>query len=403
MTTPLLTSGAYALSVSDLGGGQSRYGALALTRWSGDVTTDNDGFFLYVRDVESGHLWSAGLQPTLARPTRYAIRRSPRHVEIVREDNGIELQTVIALTSDGCAELRRYTLVNHGHTNRRLELTTYAEVVLNTPAGDAGHPAFSKLFVQTEYDAERDALFARRRQRSPDDPTLWLVHAFVSHDALGTAPVEEYETDRMRFVGRGRTLAAPRALSSDTSLSQTTGNVLDPVIAMRRVVEVTPGARVTVTALLGAGADRTAVERIVARFADSAAIDVAMGQAATADALIDVELPSLVDAATDPYRRARIADSPPGLEADDNETEALTSENGFGGFSADGTEYVVRIHGSDAGPVRPPLPWVNVIANGDVGFLVSESGASNTWSANSREHRLTPWLNDPVSDPHGEA
>ena len=94
---------------------------------------------------------------------------------------------------------------------------------------------------------------------------------------------------------------------------------------------------------------------------------------------------------------------PPRRRAPRRVRETLRFENGYGGFSADGREYVVRLdalrHG---GHRRPPLPWVNVIANASFGTLVSESGAGFTWSGNSREHRLTPWSNDPLLDPHGE-
>jgi cyclic beta-1,2-glucan synthetase len=96
----------------------------------------------------------------------------------------------------------------------------------------------------------------------------------------------------------------------------------------------------------------------------------------------------------------------PKPQADANprgEREALRFFNGNGGFSQDGKEYVVRLDWDGKALARPPLPWTNVIANEQVGVIVSETGAGYTWSRNSREHRLTPWFNDPVCDPHGEA
>jgi cyclic beta-1,2-glucan synthetase len=94
----------------------------------------------------------------------------------------------------------------------------------------------------------------------------------------------------------------------------------------------------------------------------------------------------------------------PGSEEISEPTESLQFFNGFGGFSAAGAEYVIRLEPDAAGRLQyPPMPWINVIANEHAGFLVSDSGAGYTWSRNSREHRLTPWSNDPVLDPHGEA
>jgi cellobiose phosphorylase len=84
--------------------------------------------------------------------------------------------------------------------------------------------------------------------------------------------------------------------------------------------------------------------------------------------------------------------------------EELRFANGLGGFTAGGEEYVIRLRRDASGSFAyPPRPWTNVIANETFGFIVSETGAGTTWSRNSREHRLTPWSNDPLLDPHGEA
>ncbi|HVQ27201.1 MAG TPA: cyclic beta 1-2 glucan synthetase, partial [Planctomycetota bacterium] len=73
--------------------------------------------------------------------------------------------------------------------------------------------------------------------------------------------------------------------------------------------------------------------------------------------------------------------------------------NGSGGFSADGREYVI----TTAAGQPTPAPWVNVLANAQFGSVVSDSGAAYTWSENAHEFRLTPWNNDAVSEPSGEA
>ena len=73
--------------------------------------------------------------------------------------------------------------------------------------------------------------------------------------------------------------------------------------------------------------------------------------------------------------------------------------NGFGGFVEDGKEYEILLNDNN----RPPSPWINVIANKNFGFHVSETGAGMTWAINSRENKITPWSNDPVSDTASEA
>ncbi|MBB4635055.1 GH36-type glycosyl hydrolase domain-containing protein [Longimicrobium terrae] len=403
----VLARGDYAVLLTPAGGGASGFAGYALTRWTADRTRDADGYFVYLRDVDSGEVWSAGYQPAGRAADEY--HASPARGEIVRRDGGVQTTLHVCPAVEGDAELRRITLANLGDAPRRIEVTTYAELVLNTPAGDAGHPAFSKLFVQTGWMEDRQALVAWRRLRSPHDEPLWVVHRLLD-DGFG-AP--EMETDRARFIGRGRTLAAPAAMDVESRLSGSVGNVLDPVFSLRRVVTVQPGGSVTLVAVLGAGRTRRDVEAIADRYPDAATASKAIdrsGDAGSADAaalgvpeswLRTVDsLPPIPERETPLPVIPRIPAPKPDGGA---EPEELRFFNGFGGFSADGREYVIRHGAGEHGPVRPPLPWTNVIANEEAGFLVSESGAASTWTDNSRENRLTPWSNDPVSDPHGEA
>ena len=219
------------------GGGHATFGALALTRHTPDPTTGGDGSIVYVRDLDRGDAWSVGYAPAGRSADRYEVQRQGDVVGIRRVDGDIETRMEIAIT-DG-AEIRRITLTNHGDETRRLDVTTYLEVVLNSAAGDHGHPAFSKLFVQTDRLADLDALVAERRLRSPDDTPLAVVHTLVPDD--GPDGAAAFETDRMRFIGRGRTLAAPAALDADAALSGTVGAVLDPILSLRRAVTLAPG------------------------------------------------------------------------------------------------------------------------------------------------------------------
>ncbi|HEV2132460.1 MAG TPA: hypothetical protein VGR27_15200, partial [Longimicrobiaceae bacterium] len=269
--THLLSNGRYAVLFTTAGAGYSAFEGFALTRWMPDPTRDADGFFLYIRDLDSGDRWSAGYQPLPSSPADYEVRWTPGRAEIVREDTQIQTRMQVCVAAEDNVELRRLTLTNDSDRPRRLELTTYAEVVLNTPAGDAGHPAFSKLFVQTTFLAEQQALVAWRRLRSLDDQPLWLVHRLV-----GAAAREiQFETDRARFLGRGRTPANPRALDADVRLSGTIGNVLDPVFSLRRVVEIAPGETAQLTAVLGAGREQEEVVALAERYGAGEAIDAA--------------------------------------------------------------------------------------------------------------------------------
>jgi N,N'-diacetylchitobiose phosphorylase len=409
----LLAQGTYAVLLTAAGGGCSAFAGHALTRWQADRTRDAEGLFVYLRCAATGEAWSAGFQPAGRAADAYEARLGGGRAEIVRVDGGMETRTEVRVAADGDAELRRISLTNRGDAARRIEVTTCAELVLNTAAGDAGHPAFSKLFVQTGWDAARQALVAWRRLRSPDDAPLWAAHRLL---ADGDGDVA-WETDRARYLGRGRTLAAPAAL--DGPLSGTVGNVLDPVFALRRTVVVAPGETVRLVAVLAAGRSQAEAEAALDRWPDAAAADGAFGCPASTRPVWDgaefglpaawlaevghIPAPSAGRTAGDAARPVSLADGEGDGDALGWAGEALRFFNGHGGFSEDGREYVIRLPAGPDGPVRPPLPWTNVVANDHAGFLVSESGACSTWAANSRENRLTPWSNDPVGDPHEEA
>ena len=397
-----LGDGRYTVILTPAGAGGAARGALALTRWTPDRTREGDGAWLYLRDVDAGTRWAATRQPISGAPARYAARFGAALAEFEREEDGIVSTLEVCVPGSDDVELRRLTIANRGGRARRVEITSYAEVVLNTPGADWGHPAFAKLFVQTAWLPERQALLAWRRLRSPHDEPLCLAHALAPEG--GTSRVQ-WETDRMRFLGRGRGPADPRALDHDAPpLSGTTGNVLDPVLALRRMVELAPGATARLASVYAAAASREEAEALVARWCDAARVDEALRAArdggALAEAWLDGAEPPSAFRPADPAEHPNTPDAATeGIAA----AESLRQFNGHGGFSEDGREYVVHLPAGMHGPERPPLPWANVIANESAGVIVSESGAAYTWAANSRENRLTPWLNDPVSDPHGEA
>jgi cyclic beta-1,2-glucan synthetase len=237
--TLLLSNGNYSVMISTAGSGYSRWRDIAVTRWREDPTCDPWGFFVFLRDVASGQVWSAGYQPVGCEPDRYEVAFFEDRAEITRQDGPILTATEILVSPDHDAEVRRVSVTNAGNDVRELELTSYAEVVLATPAADSAHPAFSKMFVQTEIVAAGGVLLATRRSREPNEPPLWLYH----HAALEGADngALQFETDRARFLGRGRELRTAVSIMDARPLSNTAGTVLDPVLALRRRVRVAPG------------------------------------------------------------------------------------------------------------------------------------------------------------------
>jgi cellobiose phosphorylase len=265
----LFASGAYATMVTESGGGYSTWRDLDVTRWREDTTRDCWGQFCYLR--ADGKVWSAATQP-LPGTGRSDCEFFADRAEFRRRDGDIETRLTVTAAPDADAELRVITLVNHGDRRRDIELTTYAEVCLGNRRADQAHPAFAKLFLETEYDGVSGALLARRRPRGAKERPVWAVHAATPRSDGNP----EFETDRARFLGRGRTPANPAAMDAGTKLSGTTGPVLDPVFSIRRRVVLDPGATARIALVTGAADTREAAIAIVERFATLAAIDRAL-------------------------------------------------------------------------------------------------------------------------------
>lgn len=554
--THLLSNGRYAVMLTSAGSGYSHWRELAVTRWREDTTRDCWGTHVYLRDMHSNEVWSAGYQPCGAAPDSYEASFYEDRAEIKRRDGSMHTTLDVVVSSEDDCEMRRVSISNHSLRTREIQVTSYVEVCLTTPAADAAHPAFSNLFVETEFVPELGALLATRRRQSKSEAPVWLAHvSAVEGDSIRSL---EYETNRGQFVGRGRETHNPISVIDGTPLGGLIGPVLDPIVSLRRTVRIPPGATARVIfSTMVAGTREQAIEladkhRDVTTFertltlawtqaqvqlrhlgisSDEASLfqklanlvlyaDPALRPAADLlnetsldlgalwsqgisgdrpivlaiiDETDDIEIirqllraqeywrmkllavdlviinekahsyqqdlqsaleglvrssqvrlsPEMSDALGNIFllradlisaqlramlqcvaravlfgRRGSLAEQvlrsqramPVGAVAVEHpaaETAAESAQvpgelafaNGVGGFAENGREYVVILSEG----VRTPQPWINVIANPSFGFLASESGSGYTWSLNSHENQLTPWSNDAVSDPPGEA
>jgi len=572
--TPLvhfLSNGRYGLLITSAGGGYSEWRGKALTRWRSDTTLDNWGTWIYVQDRDSGKLWSAGHQPIGSSSESQRVLFHPHKAEFQRRDHDISLHMEATVSPEDDVEVRRITLTNHSDGARRLALTSYGEVVLAPRIADRRHQAFSKLFVESEYLRDLNAMLFRRRPRSAEEDPVYMAHLVVV--GRGQVTTGAHEGDRARFLGRGGTVRSPAAISppsggdekkKEEGLSGATGATLDPIMALGQEIELEPHATAQVAYLtLAAGSRQEAldlarryqqwpvinrafdqarsrsavelhrldlttseVERIqqllsvllylhpalradpetlaantkgqpglwpfaisgdypillvriegeeetdlvrellqahsywrnrqikidlvivnergtgydqelqgqLLRLITRTGSDVWLNQRGgifvlradqmkeadrvlletSARAILDGDKGPLAEQLRDvvyprglrqrPTRLPRFVStiSPPeeGTEiAPPERPDDLLFDNGLGGFSTDGREYVIYLERGQ----WTPAPWINVIANPDFGFLVSEAGLGYTWAENSGENRLTPWRNDPVADPPGEA
>ncbi|RBP10416.1 cyclic beta-1,2-glucan synthetase [Roseiarcus fermentans] len=554
--TQLLSNGTYAVMLTAAGSGYSRWGDVAITRWREDATRDDSGSYIFLRDTQSGAVWSAGFQPTGVEPDQYAVDLNEDRVEIVRRDGTLTTTLEVLVSAEDDAEVRRVSIFNAGGRARDIEITSYSELALGPQGADLAHPAFAKMFVETEYLEDFGAILATRRKRTPSEPELWAAHLSVANGEAVGKP--EFETDRARFLGRGQGVSAPIAMADTRRLTNSIGAVLDPIFALRRRVRVAARATVRVAFWTMAARTRAALLDCIDKHRDDSAYERATTLAWTQAQVqlhhlgvtpdeaglfqrlashvifagrdlrpssnvirqgsgpqsglwslgVSGDLPIMllrigeietlhvarqvlqaheywrmkqlaVDLVILNERRSsyaqdlqaaietlvRASQSRPTPEIDRHlgrvfvlradliapetrsllvstarvvlvaqhgslfdqlervagliepprprkenplgrperlaapRTPALEFFNGLGGFAAAGKEYVTIL-----GPGQStPAPWINVVANPSFGFQTSAEGGGYTWSANSNENQLTPWSNDPVSDPPGEA
>ncbi|TCU31938.1 GH36-type glycosyl hydrolase domain-containing protein [Rhizobium azibense] len=379
----LLSNDRYSVLVTAAGAGYGTWQGLDITRWREDSTRDCWGQFCYVRDLNDNDLWSIGRQPVSLPSNVYEHAFHGDRAEFCCHAGDIEIFSKICVASDVDAEVRMLTVTNNGTRERTLELTSYAEVCLNNRRADMAHPAFVKLFVETRYDGATGALFARRRPRAAGEKATWAVH--VSSSNLPPSQDLQYETDRLRFLGRGRTTANPVIFDAGGSLSGTAGPVLDPVFCLRRTVRMAPGAVARVAFVTGAAQDQSAVELIAARYAK---IDAAEQAFAEASERYRSELQTLSLTPDDVSLFNRLAGSVVFANPTMRQVTALQNERldraalWAHGVSGDLPIVLVRANaGKDHALIRQVMMGHDFLRRKGLGFdlvLLDEGGAANT-------------------------
>ncbi|OLD65682.1 MAG: hypothetical protein AUI47_01570 [Acidobacteria bacterium 13_1_40CM_2_68_5] len=531
--THLLSNGRYTVMITAAGSGFSRWGDLAVTRWREDTTRDCWGTFIFLQDSETGDVWSAGFQPCGTEADHYDVVYSEDRAKITQRDASLSIVFEIVVSPEDDAELRRLTVTNLENREREIDFTSYAEIVLAPQSADEAHPAFSNLFVETEFVPGLGTLLATRRPRSADEAHVWLAHlAAPEGETVGTL---QYESDRARFLGRGHGIRAPRSVIEGAALSNTAGTVLEPIVSLRYRVAIPPQGTVRLVFTTLVARSREQALEIAEKYRQPATFERASALAWTQAqvqlhhlritrdeahlfqrlanrllyvdrtlraghqelvanrggpsglwahgisgdlpiAVVRIEGDEELDVARQLLRaheywrlkgvsadlvilnakgtsyaqdlqqsveamvrasqtlldlavlrtaarvlilanRGTLSEQvvrqqaprpepvPPRRRPAREKSETLSPPpldlefwNGLGGFTPDGREYVTLL---DKGKWTP-APWINVVANPAFGFQVSESGSGYTWSVNSRENKLTPWSNDPVSDTPGE-
>jgi cyclic beta-1,2-glucan synthetase len=273
----LLSNSRYGLMITNSGGGYSQWGGQEITRWRSDPTCDSLGTFCYIHETDTDRIWSASYHPVGGKPKEYSVEFGLDRAVFRRSDAGIQTQTEVTVSPEDDVEIRRITLINRSSRTCRLNLTSYVELSMAPHNADRQHPAFNKLFIQTEALDEQQILLAHRRPRSDSELPLYVAHCLnLPHSVDATVHDRQwqFETDRGSFIGRGRTPADP--LGARQNLGNNQGFVLDPMLGIRRSLVLKPGQRTQLSLLLAAGTSREQVLLLMDAYRDPPATERAM-------------------------------------------------------------------------------------------------------------------------------
>lgn len=266
-----MSNGDLSLTLTPAGSGQLRWRGYAITRWHPDATVDPGADVLYVRDDATGNTWSAKPMPVPHPRSRYDVRFTDERATYRRRNGGLVTELTYLLSPETDTLVRRLRIRNRRRRDRRVTVSTYSELVLAAARDDDAHPAFSKMFVHTEFLPDREAILATRRRRNPDDQEVWVAHILVTEDGALGPPVAE--TDRARFIGRGGDVRRPRLMRRGVKPSGTTGYVLDPVLSLTQRLKVPAQSKVELYAWTFVASSRAEVLSLLDQHRAAAAFE----------------------------------------------------------------------------------------------------------------------------------
>ncbi|HVP19572.1 MAG TPA: glucoamylase family protein, partial [Spirochaetia bacterium] len=269
--TQLLSNGRYSVMVTNSGGGYSQWGAEEITRWRSDPTRDSWGTFFYIHEHDSDAVWSPTYQPTGGKGEGCTATFALDRAVFQRVYSGIQSRMEIVVSPEDDVEIRRVTLTNRSLRIRHLDCTSYIELSMAPHAADRQHPAFNKLFIQTESMPLEHALLAFRRTRG-DAPPLYVAHRLTAE--TGGGDELRFETDRRRFIGRGHSAADPAGSVVEPQGGE--GSVLDPILSLRTTLSLVPGQQISVSMVIAAGESREQVAALMGKYAAPHAIQRAL-------------------------------------------------------------------------------------------------------------------------------
>lgn len=247
--TLILSNGCYSVMICDSGSGYSKMNDMLMYRWKEDATIDNFGMYFYIKDVYDNKYWSAAYEPCRQYGDDYEAVFALDKAEFIKQYHDIKSTVDIAVSSEDNCEVRKISLSNESKSIKTLEITSYCEVTLANYETDIVHPAFSNLFITTEYIKDPFCILAHRRPREKTQSNKIMFQTFCANSSL----IEniDYETSKINFIGRNNDVSNPSALSENIPLKKFTGAAIDPIVAIRVRIKLKPGQKCSLAFVTG--------------------------------------------------------------------------------------------------------------------------------------------------------
>ena len=298
--THLISNGNYSVMITDDGSGYSRYNDIAVTRWREDSVHNKYGTYLFLRDIDTNEVWNAALAPNRQSADKYTITYAQDRAVYNISHGVIACQTEIIVSPEDDVEIRRISITNHSGQAKTIETTSYSEVVLAPQSSDVAHPAFSNLFIKTEYISKYSSLLAVRKPREEHRKPIWMLHSlFVESEILGGI---QYETDRSKFIGRGRDISNPLAIENNYPLSNSVGAVIDPIMSLRGRIKIEPGQTAIVSYITGVAQNKEKAIELADKYSEGSSIERAFELAWTRSQ-VELNYLNLTGEELESYRR----------------------------------------------------------------------------------------------------
>ncbi len=273
----VIGNGHLTIRSTGCGSGDTSWNTYAITRWQPRTSGPMGGEATYLSDLDDGDLHILGAaDPASAAPPEFWC--AAHQTELHQHFGNILARLSTSVAPDNDVAFKRITLTNESRQLRRIGLTHYAELALASAAEDRRHPAFNKLFIESEFVAEPSSLLFSRRRRSAEESGLCCAVSVVVPDEY--KPALHYTCDRRSFLGRAGSYRKPAALSgSESAFDRRTGEGLDPVAAIGVTLEVPAGATLQVIFITSVSPDRDQALELIDHFRSPQRVNFSIDQA----------------------------------------------------------------------------------------------------------------------------